>query len=307
MINLEHASLVVLTGNGLAVGEDLARRFIFSQLDPRLEDPESRPFKSGFLEEIERRRGELLGAALTIWRWGRQNVRSLKPGIALGSFETWGVWVRDPLLALGCQDPVAQIKEIKARDPQRRKVAELYELWWEHHGDAPTKASELADEVKAAIDPQGRGRQFIAKAVEDLAGTRQSGFVLTRQKGEGRKAVATYQLKKVGAPPGDSLGRHPSHPPVVRETSVESTPAAVEQNGDALSMPRGMPQPSTGHTQGTPADVGTEIATQTTASDTAEGMRGMGGMPSHYPDFPDCLRCAPNGSPRVAKAFPQGR
>ena len=49
----------------------------------------------------------------------------------------------DPLLALGCQDPVAQIREIKARDPQRQKVAELYELWWEHHGDAPTKASEL--------------------------------------------------------------------------------------------------------------------------------------------------------------------
>jgi hypothetical protein len=193
MINLEHASFVVLTGNGLTVGEDLARRFIFSRLDPHLEDPEVRPFKQGFLEEMEERRGELLAAALTIWRWGRQN--SLKPGIALGSFEKWGTWVRDPLLALGCQDPVAQIREIKARDPHRQRVAEIYELWWEHHGEAPTKASELAEEVKAAIDPQGRGRQFIAKAVEDLSGTRQSGFVLTRQKGEGRKAVATYALR----------------------------------------------------------------------------------------------------------------
>jgi len=197
MIKLEHASFVVLTGNGLTVSEDLARRFIFSQLDPQLEDPESRPFKPGFLEQIEKGRSELLAAALTIWRWGRQNAHSLKPGIALGSFETWGTWVRDPLLALGCRDPVAQIREIKARDPRRQKVAEIFEMWWEHHGDAPTKASELADEVKAAIDPQSRGRQFIAKAIEDLAGTRQSGFVVTRQKGEGRKAVATYQLKKV--------------------------------------------------------------------------------------------------------------
>jgi hypothetical protein len=212
MIKLEHASFVVLTGNGLTVGEDLARRFIFSQPDARLEDPEARPFKPGFLEEIERKRGELLAAALTVWRWGRQNAGSLKPGIALGSFETWGTWARDPLLALGCQDPVAQIREIKARDPHRQKVAEIYELWWEHHGDAPTKASELAEEVKAAIDPQGRGRQFIAKAVEDLAGTRQSGFVLTRQKGEGRKAVATYALKKVSSQ-GDSPGTHPRHPP----------------------------------------------------------------------------------------------
>jgi len=101
MIKLEHASFVVLTGNGLSVGEDLARRFIFCQLDPRLEDPESRPFKPGFLEEIERRRGELLAAALTIWCWGRQNANSLKPGIALGSFETWGTWVRDPLAGIG--------------------------------------------------------------------------------------------------------------------------------------------------------------------------------------------------------------
>jgi hypothetical protein len=282
MIKLEHASFVILTGNGLTVGEDLARRFIFSHLDPQLEDPESRPFKSGFLEDIERRRGELLAAVLTIWRWGRQNISSLKPGITLGSFETWGTWVRDPLLALGCQDPVAQIREIKARDPHRQKVAELYELWWEHHGDAPTKASELADEVKTAIDPQGRGRQFIAKAVEDLSGTRQSGFVLTRQKGEGRKAVATYALKKASAQ-GDGLGRHTPHTPHTlagAETSAESAAATDAGNGDASGMRPG--KPSTQHALGMPAHGGTQIAPKTMPSGKAEGMRGMGGMPSDY-------------------------
>jgi putative DNA primase/helicase len=296
MIKLEHASFVVLTGNGLTVGEDLARRFIFSRLDPHLEDPEVRPFRQGFLEEMEERRGDLLAAALTIWRWGRQN--SLKPGIALGSFEKWGTWVRDPLLALGCQDPVAQIREIKARDPHRQKVAEIYELWWDHHGDASTKASELAEEVKAAIDSQGRGRQFIAKAVEDLAGTRQSGFVLTRQKGEGRKAVATYALKKV-SPQGDGLGRHPPHPPhppARAETLAESTAVADEQNGDAADTPHGMPETSTQHTQSMPADGSTEIATTTIASDTTEGMRGMGGMPSPYSALQDCSRPARSNS-----------
>jgi hypothetical protein len=307
MIKLEHASFVVLTGNGLSVGEDLARRFIFSQLDPQLEDPESRPFKPGFLEDIERRRGELLAAVLTIWRWGRQNANSLKPGIALGSFETWGTWVRDPLLVLGCQDPVAQIREIKARDPHRQKVAELFELWWENHSDAPTKASELAEEVKAAIDPQGRGRQFIAKAVEDLAGTRQSGFVLTRQKGEGRKAVATYQLKKV-VPQGDGLARHPPHPPHTppgAETSAESTSAAGEQNGDASGMPQRMPQPSTGHTQGMPPDGDTKIAAKTMASGKAEGMRGMGGMGVWGVCHPTMKPSSRNGPPRADPPTPR--
>jgi hypothetical protein len=279
MIRLEHASFVILTGNGLTVGEDLARRFIFSRLDPGLEDPESRPFKPGFLEKIEQRRGELLAAALTIWRWGRQNTHSLKPGIALGSFETWGTWVRDPLLALGCQDPVAQIREIKARDPHRQRVAEVYEHWWEHHGNAPTKASELADEAKVAIDPQGRGRQFIAKAVEDLAGTRQSGFVLTRQKGEGRKAVATYALKKVM--PQGGLGIHPPHPrhtPPGAETSAESTSLTGGGNWDASGMPRGMSESPAEHTHGMSEDVAAENTVSPMGSGKAEGMRGMRGM-----------------------------
>jgi hypothetical protein len=312
MIKLEHASFVILTGNGLTVGEDLARRLIFSQLDPQLEDPESRPFKPGFLEDIERSRGELLAAVLTIWRWARQNACSLKPGITLGSFETWGTWVRDPLLALGCQDPVAQIREIKAKDPHRQKVAELYELWWEHHGDAPTKASQLAEEMKAAIDPQGRGRQFIAKAVEDLTGTRQSGFVLTRQKGEGRKAVATYALKKVSAQ-GDGMGHppHTLHTPVEAETSAESGALAGGRNGDAAGMPRGMPEPSTENTQGMPGNGGAKTVAKTMVSRNAKGMWGMTGMPSDYDavleelaaqgeadglDIPACLRPTPNGS-----------
>ncbi len=294
MIKLEHASLVVLTGNGLAVGEDLARRFIFCQLDPRLEDPEARPFEPGFLDEIERRRADLLTAALTIWRWGRQN--RPKAGIPLGSFETWGQWVRDPLLALGCQDPVSQIKEIKARDPKRQKVAEIYELWWENHAGAPTRASEIAEEVRAAVDPQGRGRQYVAKAIEDLTGTRQSGFVLTRQKGEGRKAVATYALTKT-APPGDSAQRHPPHtphPPGGTKTSAKSTAPENGAGGDAQGMPRGMPDADSGHTQGISDSGDSENGAISTVSDEPQGMGGMGGMPPATDGIEHLLAQAPD-------------
>ena len=63
MIKLEHASFVILTGNGLTVSEDLARRFISSQLDPCLEDPEVRPFKPGFLDQIVPTPGVARGCA----------------------------------------------------------------------------------------------------------------------------------------------------------------------------------------------------------------------------------------------------
>jgi hypothetical protein len=121
MIRIELATFFALTGNGLTISEDLARRFIYASLDAQCEDPEQRPFGPGFLESIEARRADLLSAALTIWRWGRLNRQNA--GITLGSFERWGEWVRDPLLALGCQDPIARLNEIKARDPERQRRA----------------------------------------------------------------------------------------------------------------------------------------------------------------------------------------
>jgi hypothetical protein len=54
MVPLNSAAFVAVTGNGLTVTEDLARRFIPCELDARCEDPEVRPFPSGFLEQIER-------------------------------------------------------------------------------------------------------------------------------------------------------------------------------------------------------------------------------------------------------------
>src|SRR5215217_3800052 len=104
MVPLNASAFVIPTGNGLTVSEDLARRFIAVEFDPRTENPEARPFRTDIRLEVRRRRQELLAAALTIWRWGRLST-NLAQGRALGSFEQWCRWVRDPLLALGCQDP----------------------------------------------------------------------------------------------------------------------------------------------------------------------------------------------------------
>jgi len=195
MVPLNSAVWVAVTGNGLTVSEDLVRRFLFCSLDARTEEPERRPFRPGYLEEVEGRRGELLGAALTIWRWGRQHAEALRRGKPLGSFEQWAEWVRDPLLTLGCADPVERLDEVKADDPRRQRVAQLFNEWWLIHKERPVKASELAEQIVAIIDPQGRGRQYVAARLGQLAGTRAAGFVLTREKGEGAWSAATHALK----------------------------------------------------------------------------------------------------------------
>jgi hypothetical protein len=227
MVQLELASFFVVTGNGLVLSEDLARRFISVELDARCEDPEQRSFSPGFLEDIDERRAELLAAGLTVLRWGRQNAHTIKRGRSLGSFESWGEWVRDPLVALGCRDPVDRIAQAKARDPARLLVISLFAAWHEHHGDAAMKVSELHEAVGAIADPNKRGRQFLARAIGGYAGTRLGGFVLDRlEQGNARKEGVRYRLVSAG-------GQNPSAPSAASARPELGANQAADGAGDA--------------------------------------------------------------------------
>jgi hypothetical protein len=204
MVALNSTAFIAITGNGVIVSEDLARRFLVCEFDARCEDPEQRRFEPGFLKRIHRARNELLGAAVTIWRWGRQNATELKSGLPLGSFEEWAEWCRDPLLELGCSDPVERIDRVKADDPHRRQVVELFGTWKAHHDERPIKTADLAVPVRALIDPQGRGRHHIETRLMQLAGTCAGGFVLTRQEAAGRRGSYEFALRSSFREGGES-------------------------------------------------------------------------------------------------------
>lgn len=172
------SSLIVLTGNGLRVSEDLARRFVEVRFDARTEDPERRHFNGDIVAGHKSRRAELMAAGLTILRFGRKNL--LPFGVPLGGFEQWCRWVRDPLLALGCVDPVLRVSEAKHNDLDRQRKIHIFDAWWRSHGDRPVKAAELSNEVLQILNPQNKGRQYIAKAVQSLSGVRIGGYYLQR-------------------------------------------------------------------------------------------------------------------------------
>lgn len=194
-VRLSSSAFIAATGNGLIVSEDLARRFIEVRFDAKVEDPETREFKGDIVKEITDHRTELLAACLTIWRWGLQS--SLAKGRTLGGFEQWCAWVRDPLLALGCVDPVLRISEAKQSDPHRLRKAEIFQVWWNSHGNQPTTVADLSTEVCHLLDPQGRGRQYLARAVSALEGTRIAEFVMTKQRPNGKWGVNTYALQAI--------------------------------------------------------------------------------------------------------------
>ena len=200
MVPLYVKTLIAVTGNGVSLAEDQARRFVNKiNFDSKLENPESRPFKPGFLDTIREQRGELLSAVLTIWRYGRQN--QIKRGASIGSYEVWAEWCRDPLLDLGCEDPVSRIAETKANDPRRRDLIAIFDAWWEAHLNQSRLAKDLAEEVIEAIEatsPNGHaGRQYVVSWLMKHDGTRIGGYVLTGVKtGPKSKPKALFKLTR---------------------------------------------------------------------------------------------------------------
>jgi len=195
-VALNPTAFVAVTGNGLRLSEDLARRFVTVELDAGMEDPETRDFRGDLLGETLAARADLLAAGLTIWRWGRLLGDDLPKGRSLGSFHDWGRWCRDPLLALGCADPALRVADAKAADPRRQRVAEIFAAWWQAHGSTAMAVADLGDAVRAAADPAGRGRQYLVSVVRALDGTRAAGFVLTRSPSEGKWSADRYSLRQ---------------------------------------------------------------------------------------------------------------
>jgi len=190
-------SLICITGNGISLSEDLARRFIEIRFDARVEDPESRQFRSDVVADAARSRRSLLADALTIWRWGRH--MDLRAKKRLGGYEKWSDWVIAPLVHLGCADPTSRISETKKNDPLRLRQEAIFQEWYRRHGEAEIEVKDLSQSVKELIGVN-KSRQYFATAVRGFVGMRLGGFMLGSTRTEGKFAVTRYFLVKVDYP-----------------------------------------------------------------------------------------------------------
>lgn len=144
MVAAPTAAALFATGNNLRVRDDAARRVLLCRLDAKVEQPEDREFDGNVLAEAERRRGDLVSAALTIARWQFQRGDPAPPSVRrFAGFEVWCARVRDGLVALGHADPVAALDTTRATDIDAGYRRALVGAWAARLGDRPVTCAEV--------------------------------------------------------------------------------------------------------------------------------------------------------------------
>ena len=133
MVPLNASAFVILTGNGLTVSEDLARRFVAVDFDPRTEDPEARPFTTDIRAEVTAAAHGAAGGAADDLALGEDcdghqawpPARQLRAMVPVGARPT-------------CSRSAVRTRSSgsarrRQRDGRRQAVADLFAIWWEKH------------------------------------------------------------------------------------------------------------------------------------------------------------------------------
>lgn len=124
-MKIENRVCVFFNGNNVRTLGDMNRRVIISDLDRKMENPETYEFQGDPVREVLADRGKYIAAAMTIIKAyiaagkPKQNVKPLN------SFEEWSQMIRSPLIWLGEADPCDTIKAAKAEDPQAQAAIEF--------------------------------------------------------------------------------------------------------------------------------------------------------------------------------------
>jgi len=162
-------TLFISSGNNVGPVQDMTRRCVTIHIDPGCEIPASRSFnRTHLIRDVLRERGRFVSAALTIVRaWiaaGRPKT-DCKP---LASYGEWSELCRQPLLWLGCADPVASVFETMAEDPDRETLARLLSAWQAVFGNTAAMIREAINKSDFAIEDH----QELREVLEDIASER---------------------------------------------------------------------------------------------------------------------------------------
>ncbi|MDT9598523.1 hypothetical protein [Sphingosinicella rhizophila] len=154
LVRIESRASMFATGNNIHLVGDMTRRVVLCSLDPNMERPELRTFRTNPFDTVVRSRGKYVAAALTIAR--AYMVAGCPDELPpLASFEAWSRIVRSALVWLEQVDPVETMASARDNDPVLSSLSALLHTWHRAAGDTfqPTsKMKALADTRDARGD-----------------------------------------------------------------------------------------------------------------------------------------------------------
>jgi putative DNA primase/helicase len=155
-------------GNNASVAGDMVRRTIRCGLDANLEHPETRAFKRNPLNLVQQNRGKYIAAALTI-PLAYLAARRPNPLPPLVSFEEWSTLVREPLVWLGCPDPLKTQDALRTEDPSKLTKAAVFDAWTNRIGLGTSRAATTKEIIHMATDDEPLHDALLTVATQRFA------------------------------------------------------------------------------------------------------------------------------------------
>jgi hypothetical protein len=191
MVTVSQRATWIATGNNISLRGDLPRRCYWIRLDAK----DSRPWKREQFKHpeltswVEKSRGELVGAVLTIARGWYAGGKPKAEGIPrLGSFESWTEIVGGILAFAGIEGFLANLEELYSKADEGNAEWEAFlEEWWRQRGEDKITVKDLAkliedekplqdalpgDLSEARDKGEGSFTRRLGKAIAKRAGTR---------------------------------------------------------------------------------------------------------------------------------------
>lgn len=188
LVKIESRATCFATGNNIHLVDDMTRRSVVCSLDPGMERPELRRFKSNPRDMVLKDRGKYIAAALTILRaYAVAGYPDQQPSLA--SFEEWSKVVRSALVWLGCADPCITMEAARGDDPVTTSLRALFSSWHEAVGSGWKSCAELKAQAESRMF-ESLAHPALNEALKDIAEDRRGdisakrlGKFLVRYKG----------------------------------------------------------------------------------------------------------------------------
>jgi phage/plasmid primase-like uncharacterized protein len=158
-------TLIVATGNNLAVRGDLVRRTLLCRIDAGVKRPEFREFKRDLKKWLPEHRHALIQAGLIVLHAYHAAGRPARCGKVLGGFEEWDRWIRGALRWCGWADPVQTQAATEQSDPGRAELERVVTAWRAALGDKVLSAAEVME--RCGMSPSTELRDALLEVAAD--------------------------------------------------------------------------------------------------------------------------------------------